>query len=246
MSLPTIVAPEYTIKLYSQKQPIKYRPYLVKEEKLLLMAQQANDPKEVEAAVKQIIRNCTFDKLNVDVLPTFDLEFLFLQLRARSVNSIIEVNFTCQNKLSETAIDEKEGRCGAHVPVEIAIDDIQLQIPDEHTNTFWINDDIGVSLLYPNASMLELFESDSAEHMLTLLSRCLETVYTKSGDVYEVKELTETEVRTFIESLTLNQVAVFQKFFETMPRLAHTFPFKCPKCGYEEQVTLSGLMDFFD
>lgn len=246
MSLPTLVAPEYTIKLFSQKQPIKYRPYLVKEEKLLLMAQQANDPKEIEAVVKQIVRNCTFDKIDVDALPTFDLEFLFLQLRARSVNSVIEVNFTCQNKLSETALNEKEDRCGAHVPVEIAIDDIQLTTPDGHTNTFWVSDDIGVTLRYPNASMLELFESDKPEQLLELLAWCLETVYTKSGDVFEVKELPEAETRTFVESLTLNQVAVFQKFFETMPRLAHSFPFKCPKCGYEEQVTLSGLMDFFD
>lgn len=237
--LPKVNAPIYDVKLLSLREPVKYRPYLVKEEKLLLMAQQSEDPKEVESAVAQIIRNCTFDKVNALTLPSFDMELLFLQLRARSVNNIIEVNFRCER--------EHEGaKCGQSVKLDIAIDDIKLTIPEGHTNTLWLTDDLGVTMKYPTAALFDLYQQSTDPHLVEVLSKTLDTIFTKTGEVHEVKDANPGEVTEFIESLNLHQVETIRGFFQSMPRLEHSVNFKCPKCKYEETIVLRGLQDFFD
>src|SRR5690349_19379076 len=134
--LPKLIAPEHEVKLFSLPKPVKFRPYLVKEEKLFLMAQQSDDPKDVENTVRQVIRNCTYDGVNVDTLPTFDLEYLFLQLRARSVSNKVEVAFICVNEADREP-------CKTRVPLTVSLDDVKLVVPDGHTNKFWLTDDIG-------------------------------------------------------------------------------------------------------
>lgn len=244
MALPNIVVQEHEVKLFSQPKPVRFRPYLVKEEKILLMAQQSNDPAEVSRAAKQVIENCTFGALNMTKLPTFDVEYMFIQLRAKSVNNIVTLNFECRNTVAESKAPD--GLCHHNVPVTIDLDAIKLTVPEGHTNRVWLTDDVGVILNYPSAELFEAYTVKEEVDVVDLLAACLKTVFTKDGEVHEVTEQTPEEVKTFVERLSLPQIEKLRVFFDTMPHLAHTFTFKCDQCGYEEEVTLSGLMDFFD
>lgn len=244
MSLPKLIAPEYSEKLMSLSTPVVYRPYLVSEEKLLLMAKQSQDPKEIRGAVEQIIRNCTFDKINPVTLPSFDLELLLLRLRARSVNNLVEVFYECRNDVS-IGLGPETKKCGTHVPVTIDLDKIQLTVPEGHTNKVWLTDTIGITLKYPTLSMLETEQID-ADSQLSVLMKCLNTIFTKTGEVYEAQEQTEEELKTFIEGITVPQVGKIRKFFETMPRLEYSFNFECPTCKWQQPIVLTGILDFFD
>jgi hypothetical protein len=251
--LPTIVAPQHEVKLFSVKKPVMIRPYLVAEEKIFLTAQQSNDAKEIEAAVKQIILNVTNNAINVDKLPSFDLEYLFLQMRARSVNNLIEVRFRCNNDVPSTTVNPETGlaiaKCGGYMPVKINIDDIKLTVPEGHTNQFSISDDVGVTFKYPTYETMQTFISADLTDNLqlsTLLKSTLATVFTKTGEVHEISEQPPAEVDKFVDSLTLQQVDTLKVFFETMPRVQHKFTFECPMCHYTEDVVLEGLLDFFD
>lgn len=238
MSLPRIAIPEHDVKLLSQKKKVNFRPYLVREEKLLLMAKQSDDPKEIERAVKQIIAACTFDKLDVEKLPPFDLAFLFLQLRAKSVNNVVELRYICQKQ------NEQGEPCGAIVTMMVNLDEVKLVVPEGHTNKIQLTDDLGVTLRYPTTElgkMLETPESDMAD----LLCGTLDTIYTKD-EVWECKEQSEQDIRTFVENLTIPHAEKLKTFFDTMPHLEYTVPFKCGKCGYSEDIVLTELADFFD
>jgi len=261
MSLPQIAVPEDTIKLLSQKQPIRYRPYLVGEEKIMLMAQAAHeqnpDGKDIEKAVKQIIKRCTFDGLNPDTLPSFDTEYLFLQLRAHSVSNIIESQFRCKKKITVERADVPEvttadvpevttKECNTFVSVNINIDDIKLIVPEGHTNKVMLSSDIGVVLKYPSSDTHDEILKNPNDLTGALMS-CIEAIYTAGGDYYEAKDQTKDELQTFVDRLSLtNILKVKESFFDSMPRLEYKFEFKCPKCGYTEEVTLRGLTDFFD
>lgn len=238
MGFPQLAVPEDIITLYSRPKPIRFRPYLVGEEKILLMAQQAQeqDPKtkEVEKAVKQIINRCTFGSIDADTLPLFDIEWLFLQLRAKSVNNIIDAQFRCVNT------DGHGVTCNTLVPVQIDIANITLNVPDGHTNKVMLNDTTGIVLKYPTGEGITI---DPIE----MLCNCLDVVFLSSGELFEAKDQTREEVRAYVENFTLEQVEKIRStFFDTMPRLSHTFTFACPKCMHSEDVTLEGLQSFFD
>ncbi len=247
MSLPTLAIPEDTITLWSIKTPITIRPYLVGEEKLLLMAQQTENADEVKKAVKQVIQRCTFDAVNPNTLPSFDIEWLFLQLRSRSVSNIIESSFHCQNPVpnvgtavSGEAVEGETHPCGNLVKVRIDINDIKMTVPEGHSNKIMLTDTLGITLKYPTADVPDNMD------ITTMLQSYLDTIFTAAGAVTEVSEQPADEVVAWIDKLSLAQVQKIQQFFLTMPRLTHTFVFKCEKCGYTEDVTLQGLMDFFD
>jgi hypothetical protein len=244
MSLPSFVVPEDTIKLWSIKDPVRLRPYLVGEEKLLLIAQATNDPEEVTKAVKQIIRRCTFETVDPSTLPSFDIEWMFLQLRARSVSNLIESTFICQNEVAEppntmTTVTGMK-KCENRVKISIDINDIKMTVPDGHSNKVMLDDKIGVTLKYPTADIPET--QGFAETLVAHLA----TVFTADGGVTEVSEENPDEVKAWVDTLSLAHVAKIRQFFLTMPRLAYEFEFKCDKCGYTEPVTLHGLTDFFD
>lgn len=241
MSLPVIIAPEHTIKLYSRKEPVTIRPYLVKEEKILLMAKESGVEADVEAAVKQVIRNCTFDKLNVDTLPSFDLEFLFLQLRARSVNNIIEVFYQCRS-----SVDDAE--CGTPNAVRIPLDDIHVVADPGHTTLVKLAEDVTVEMKYPTTQRLQTFldaKKSDVEVSVDIIADCIKTIV-MADKVYEAQDFDKTEVVRFVDELTLPQVAEIQKFFDTMPGISYSTTFKCSKCGYTEPLRYKGLADFFD
>ena len=148
MSLPQIVTPEYTLQLNSIKDPVRYRPYLVREEKIFLTAKESGDPKDIEMSIRQVLKNCTFGEIDIDALPSFDMEYLFLQLRGKSVNNIVTVKYQCQNIVrteDERTDADDTGRCGALNPVSVPLDDIKVVVPDGHTNIIAINDDITIA-----------------------------------------------------------------------------------------------------
>jgi len=239
MSLPRIAVPEHTIKLYTQKKPITFRPYLVKEEKILMMAKQSEDEKEVERAVRQVIAACTFDKLNLDKLPAFDLAFLFLQLRAKSVNNVIELRYVCQKP------DEKGEACGYVVPVVVNLDDVKLTVPAGHTNKIQLTDDITVTLRYPTSELGKLLGEIEGASLTDLLCETLETVCNKD-EVFECAEQPPADVREFVEGLSIPQAGKLREFFDTLPHLEYKTEFKCTKCGHTEDIVLTELADFFD
>jgi len=251
MALPTLTAPEYEITLLSQAKPVRFRPYLVREEKILLMAQQGEDKKEIETAIKTIIRNCTFGAIDVDRLPSFDLEYIYLQLRAKSVNNVVETKFECRNMLREEKDqrrdDKDDGRCHATVPVKINLDDIQLTINEKHSKTVLIGDTVGVTMRYPTADTTIALGPEGLNPLdvLKVLEDCIENVYTTDGEVHEFQDQTVKDRQEFIESMNVKQLELIQEFFTTMPALVHTVNFACPKCEYTEVIELRGLDSFF-
>jgi hypothetical protein len=245
MSLPSFVVPEDTIQLWSIKTHVRLRPYLVGEEKLLLIAQATKDPGEVTKAVKQIISRCTFETVDPNKLPSFDIEWLFLQLRARSVSNLIESTFICQNEVPTvpgtlTNVEGMMKKCENRVKISIDINDIKMTVPAGHSNRIQLDDKIGVTLKYPTADIPE--SQGFAETLMAHLA----TVFTANGEVTEVSEENPDEVKAWVDTLSLAHVAKIREFFLTMPRLTYEFEFKCDRCGYTEPVVLHGLMDFFD
>lgn len=161
MSLPQIVTPEYTIQLQSIKDPVRFRPYTIKEEKIFLMAKESDDPKEIESSVQQILRNCTFNKIAVEKLPSFDVEYLFLQLRSKSVNNVVALNYRCENMVEK---DGAQVPCHTTNEIRIPLDEVKIVVPDNHTQVIAIDEHLMIQLQYPNVQLLSqsLTDSDSA------------------------------------------------------------------------------------
>jgi hypothetical protein len=240
MNRPTLFVPQETLKLYSQKKPITIRPYLVGEEKLLLMAQQAQqqdkNTKEVEKAVRQIITACTDGAVDANTLPIFDVTYLFLKLRAISMNNVIEAQFRCKN-----LVDEK--LCNTLVKIAIDINQIEITVPPNHSNRVQLTDTMGITLKYPTAA---IYDVGTRGDLATVLSQCMDTIFDTSGTVWEMSDWAPTEIETFVNGMTLAHVdKIRTTFFETMPHLAYSFTFLCPKCSYTEPVVLRELEDFF-
>jgi len=243
--IPIVTAPTYEVRLFSLKQPVKYRPYLVKEEKLLLMAQEGGDEDEIERTIKDIIRICTFGAIDPDALPSFDLEMLFLNLRAKSVNNIVDIRYECKNVPAGQLPLEDDKVCHQMVTISVNLDEVKLTVPAGHTKKVMVTDKLGCVMRYPTDKHIKVFRESSGTDTASMIAECIESIYDVSGEVYETKDAKPEEVVGFVESLSLSQVNKFRQFFETLPHLEHSFEFKCTKCGYTEKITLSGLADFF-
>jgi len=236
MALPTINTPTYELVVPSTDEKIKYRPFLVKEEKILLIASESGKQEDIINAIKQIATACTFGKLKIGRMPMFDVEYIFLQIRAKSVGEVSE--------LTLIAPDDKETR----VNVEIDLSEVKVQVQDDHTNKIELTDEMGIYMQYPTvdtfgkSGMTEI----TASNMLEVISACIAQVYDKKGEeVWESKDSTKKELVDFIEQLSSKQFAEIQKFFDTMPKLKHVVTVKNPKTKVETEVVLSGLSDFF-
>lgn len=247
MSLPKIITPEYTVQLMSVKTPVRFRPYLVKEEKIFLTAKQSGDIDEINRAIFQIIRNCTFDALNVEALPPFDIEYLFLQLRARSVNNIAELNYECRNFVRDTSeTDGDDRRCHQIVKIPVNLDDVKLATPDEHTPVITLNTGLIVEMKYPTVSVLEQFRATNDINIwVPLIASCISMIIEPDGNIYEVADYPIEELVEFVENIGVLDLQKFEQFFETMPVLTHNLLFECPKCGHTETIVLKGLDTFF-
>ncbi len=242
--LPKIDVPIYELTLPLTKKSIRFRPFLVKEEKILLMAMESDEVDSILLAVKQILTNCCIDELDVDDLPITDIEFLFLNLRARSVNEVVELPYKCNNKILS---DGKEKECGNIVKIEMNLLDIRPEVHTEKIDTIPLDSKMGLMIKYPSFKMVEEVqkqEGSEVDKLMSVLVACIDGVYTEETIFYS-KDISKDELNEFIENLTREQFTKIQEFFETMPRIKKDVDFHCSKCGYEEKITIEGLQNFF-
>jgi hypothetical protein len=243
MALPKISSPIFELKLPLSKKIIRYRPFLVKEEKILLMAIEANDEPTIINSIKQIVSNCCLDKVDVDKIPILDLEFLFLNLRAKSVGEVVELHYKCNNNVTDETGNTK--KCNHVNPITINLYDIKPEISNDDINKIDLGNDIGIVMTYPNFHMVSgAFSGSQIEIMMSIIVKCIDYIYDKD-DIYYAKDTPKQELEDFIESLSREQFAKIQHFFDSIPRLKKTVEFKCNKCGYVEEIVVEGLQSFF-
>jgi hypothetical protein len=250
MPLPKIELPIYDVKLVSLVKPVKFRPFLVKEEKLLLMALQTNDEEAILNAIKQVVNNCLLEEsLDIDKLPIFDLEYMFLNIRARSVGEEIETYYLCRNKITEKDAEgnDVEVDCAHMMPIKINVLDIKPPI-DDLSSKIQITKNIGIQLKYPTlktfAPLKNMVSSGENDSIFNLIYDCSEYVYDADG-LYYTKETTREEFANFLDSLTQEQFDRIIGFFESLPEISHDVKHNCEKCGFEHDIHLEGLNDFF-
>lgn len=238
MPLPKISTPIYELEIPSLQKEIRYRPFLVKEEKVLIIAMESEDAKQIANAVKTVISNCILSKgIKVDELSTFDIEYLFLNIRGKSVGETVDVLITCP--------DDGE----TQVPITINLDDIQVQTSPEHSKDIKLDDNLSMRMKYPSMNEFIKNNFDSGENLsvtntFDLICSCIAQVYSKE-ESWASSDCTKKELTEFIEQLTSKQFKEIEKFFETMPKLSHTITIKNPKTDVESDVVLEGLTSFF-
>ena len=236
MALPKLNTPTYELEVPSTDEKIKYRPFLVKEEKILLMAMESKDNAQIINAVKDIVKSCTFDKVDVSTMPMFDMEYIFLNIRAKSVGEISKLKILCP--------DDKK----TYASVDLDLTKVEVQVGDDHTNKIELTDDMGLIMTYPTIdSFLDSgIETITANNMLDIIGSCVLQIYENKGEkVYQGKDQTKKELTEFIEQMNSGQFRKVQSFFDTMPKLTHTVKVKNPKTKKTSEVKLTGLNDFF-
>ena len=233
MSLPTINVPQYEVTLPSTKENVTYRPFLVREEKILLLALEDGGDKALAMALKQIVNNCTFEKLPVNDLPLFDLEFMFLRIRSKSVGEVADLKLLCEDD-GETYAD-----------VSIPLDDINIEFPEGHDPVVKLNDEVTLMMSYPTFEMLGTdMQTMDVEKTFDLICSCIKQVI-EGETIHEKSDWNKKELGSFLDSLTSKQFADVQKFFETMPKLSYEVEFVNPKTKEKNKMTLEGLQSFF-
>lgn len=236
MSLPIIVnSAKYEVQLPISKMKVEYRPYLVKEEKILMMALESQDEKQILKATQDIIEACTFNKIRAKDLPTAELELLFLKLRAKSVGENAKVGYPCSE-------------CSAENELVINLDEVQIDTSKVTNPKVMITDDIGVMLKYPTAAdvnkIIGTKEKSDIAATFGIIASCVETIFDKEN-VYEAENLDRKDVDSFLESLNSQQFDKIKQFFDGIPKLKHDASFKCTSCGHENDLVLEGLQNFF-
>jgi len=238
MPLPKIATPVYELELPSTGQTIEYRPFLVKEEKVLVIALESEDTKQITSAIKNVIKNCIRTKgVKVEDLPTFDIEYLFLNIRGKSVGEEIEVNVTCPD----------DGK--TQVPITINLDDIQVQKNEDHTNRIKVDDSIMMEMKYPSLDQFiknnfDFDEKNAMDQSFDLIASCIDKIFTEE-EVWAVEDCSKKEIVEFLEQMNSSQFKEIEKFFETMPKLSHSIKVKNPKTKKENAVVIEGLAGFF-
>ena len=234
MTLPVINTPTYELVVPSTKDKLVYRPFLVKEEKILLMAMEEDKETQLNRALKQVVNNCTFQKVKVDKLPLFDLEYIFLRIRAKSVGEVAKLNLLCE--------DDGE----TYVPVEIDLESIEVEFQPEHNTKIELTDDIGIIMGYPTFEYLDFNVDESdVNKIFDMIGSSIHQIF-EGETVYERTDFNKKELKTFLESLTSDQFKKVQQFFETMPRLRHKMEVENPKTKVKNTVVLEGLNAFFE
>jgi hypothetical protein len=238
MPLPKISTPTYELELPSTGETIQYRPFLVKEEKLLVIALESEDTKQITTAIKTVIKSCILTKnIKVESLPTFDIEYLFLNIRGKSVGEELEVNIICP--------DDGE----TQVPVKINLDDIKVQKNEEHSNRIKLDDSIMMEMKYPSLdqfikSNFDFSDKNAMDQSFELIASCIDKIFTEE-EVWTAADVTKKEMADFLESMNSSQFKDIEKFFETMPKLSHTIKVTNPVTEIESEVVLEGLASFF-
>ena len=238
MPLPTIATPTYEIELPSTGKTIKYRPFLVKEEKLLVLALESEDTKEISNAIKAVLKSCIKTRgIKVEQLPTFDIEFLFLNIRGKSVGEEIELKLICPD-------DEQ-----TEVPVTISIDDIKIQKQKGHNKQVKLDDNLMMELKYPSLDefIKNNFDFDGGSQMdqsFEVIASFIDKIYNEE-EVWSTSDCTKKEIKDFLESMNSSQFKEIEKFFETMPKLSHEIEITNPNTKVKSTIVLEGLSSFF-
>jgi hypothetical protein len=238
MPLPKISVPSYTLELPSTEEEIQYRPFLVKEEKLLVIALESEDTKQITTAIKNVIKNCIHTKgIKVESLPTFDIEYLFLNIRGKSVGEELEVNIICPD--DETT----------NVPVKIDIDSIKVQFNEEHSKQIKIDNSIMMEMKYPSLDQFiknnfDFGKNNAMEQSFELIASCVDKIFTED-EVWVAADVTKKELIDFLEQMNSSQFKEIEKFFETMPKLSHKISITNPNTKVESEVVIEGLASFF-
>jgi|TARA_Y100001938_G_scaffold149567_1_gene236830 hypothetical protein len=238
MPLPKIATPTYELELPSSGQTVKFRPFLVKEEKVLVLALESEDTKQITNAIKAVIKGCIQTKgIKVESLPTFDIEFLFLNIRGKSVGEKIEVNIICPD--DETT----------EVPVEIDLDEIRVQRNDDHTRQIKLDDTLMMEMKYPSLDQFiknnfDFEDKNVMDQSFDLIASCVDKIYSEE-EVWAADDCTKKEIKDFLEQMNSSQFKEIEKFFETMPKLSHKIKVTNPNTKVESEVVLEGLASFF-
>jgi len=237
MALPIIENPRYELTLPSSDVQVQFRPFVVKEEKILLMAMETKDNNEIVNATKDILKACTFEKLDIESLPMFDIEYLLLQIRSKSVGEVAKFKVICPDD-KQTAAD-----------VELDLSIVQVQVDDDHSNKVVIDEErkLGLVLNYPSLGITKAgfdVNKENVETMFNVVASCIDHIY--EGDkTYPAKDSTKKELIDFLEGLSQEAFIKIKKFFDTMPQLRHEVEVTNPKTGIKSTVTFKGLQDFF-
>ena len=237
MPLPKITTAEYELKLPSNGKTVKYRPFLVREEKILILSLESQDQKQISNAVKQVLKECVLTKgIKIDTLPSFDIEYLFLNIRGKSVGETIELIVTC----GDDGVTE--------VPVTVSIDDIKVVKDDDHSPDIELADGYTVKMKYPSLSQFvetnfQDDEKNQVEKSFNIVAQSIDMVY-NDEEMFSASECTKKELKEWVESLTSEQFQKIEKFFDTMPKLKHTLKVTNPKTSKENTIELEGLTDF--
>ena len=238
MPLPKIATPTYSLELPSTGKTVQYRPFLVKEEKVLVIALESEDTKQITNAIKAVLKSCVLTKgIKVETLPTFDIEYLFLNIRGKSVGEELDVNVICPD----------DGK--TEVPITINLDDIEVDKSEEHTNLIKLDDSLMMELKYPSLeqfikSNFDFTETNQMDQSFALIASCIDKIYSED-EVWATADCTKKEVNEFLESMNSSQFKEIEKFFETMPKLKHVITITNPQTKVESEVVLEGLASFF-
>lgn len=242
MALPKIDAPVYELTLPLSKKKIRFRPFLVKEQRNLLMAMESDDKETIEKNIRQVLHNCTItENVDIDSLPIVDVEYYFINLRARSVGEVVENKYKCENVVNEVT-------CGNLMSVSVNLLDINIDKADISDDLIQLTDQLSIKLSYPKFSIVErasLFES-SADMAFDMVIESIEYIYDKSDEQFHYAKEAETgELVEFIESLNQEQFSKIETFFENLPKLNKKIEIKCSKCGFDHSISAEGLESFF-
>jgi hypothetical protein len=235
MALPQVALPTYELEVPSTGKTIKYRPFVVKEEKVLLLALESGDEKQIEDATKTLLKNCIQSRVKIDDLAIFDLEYIFLNIRAVSVGEVVEMLLTCE--------DDGE----TQVRYNLNLTDVQVSKPEGHSSKIMLNDELGVIMKYPSFSefvKVSIIGKDTSDEVVEIMSRCIDQIF-DAEDVYDSSTTTKKEFEEFLGGLTNSQFEKVQKFFEEMPVLKHDIKVRNPNTGVENEFTIAGLANFF-
>ena len=237
MTLPSIETPRYELTLPSTDKVVQYRPFLVKEEKILLVAMESNDNKEILNAIREILTACTYDSIDVNTLPIFDIEYIFLQIRSKSVGEVSKVKLLCP--------DDKE----TYADVEIDLTKVNVQVDDAHTNNVLIDENrkLGIVFNYPTLEMTKAgfnVDDTNVDTLFDIMSLSINHIY-EGEKIYPSKDSTKEEMKKFLEQLPQTAFVKIKTFFETMPQLRHSVEVENPKTKVKSTIELKGIRDFF-
>lgn len=242
--LPKIETPVYEVKLISNGKTVQFRPFLVKEQKLFLMNTENDDVDATVKVIRQILKNCVLSDIDIDALPVFDLEYLFMHLRARSVSESVNLKYRCNNDIKSESGEEK--KCGTINEIAFNVLEIQPTLVEGHTKKFKLNDKIGIVMKYPTfETMQKAMGKTENDVIMDLIYDSIDQVY-DDENVYHMKDSTREEIIEFVDNLQQKDLENIRVFFETMPKMKKDIHYKCKKCGYEENITLEGVQSFFE